>query len=169
MLPKSTKTKKTPALSKEKSSSVVSKSNITSSSVKNKRGTSVSKGKIGDLPKSKPGMRNLRKDDTGLPMNIWIDEGGSYKRGGHAPRVKVQVNTKPKISSNIPKNFFSIDLDGEEHDKKNKDIELSSKEIDMAKKYVRLNKALLQQIIKQQLAMTDEIVAEMKKNYENGT
>ena len=168
MQPKLTKTKKTSDLSKEKSSSVVSKSNITSSSVKNKRGTSVSKGKIGDLPTSKPCMRKLRPDETGLPMNIWIDEGATYKKGKHAPRIKVQVNTNSKSSPNIHENYFSIDFDGNEHDKANKKIKISNQYIEMVKKYMRLNKALLLQITNQQLAMTKEIVEEMKKNYEKG-
>ncbi len=168
MLPKSTKTKKISVSSKKETSSVASKSNITSSSVKNKRGTSVSKGKIGDLPKSKPGMRKLRPSETGLPMNIWIDEGATYKKGKHAPRIKVQVNTNPKSSPNIHENYFSIDFDGNEHDKANKKIKISNQYIEMVKKYIRLNKALLLQITNQQLAMTKEIVEEMKKNYEKG-
>lgn len=37
-------------------------------------------------------MANRRKRQTGLPINIWIDENGWYKLSGHGKRIKVQMN-----------------------------------------------------------------------------
>lgn len=37
-------------------------------------------------------MANRRKWQTGLPVNIWIDENGSYRKGGHGKRIKFQLN-----------------------------------------------------------------------------
>ena len=36
-------------------------------------------------------MANRRKRQTGLPINILIDENGWYKLGGHAKRINVQT------------------------------------------------------------------------------
>lgn len=35
-------------------------------------------------------MAILRKDKTGLPVNIYLDTKGTYKRGGHGKRIKFQ-------------------------------------------------------------------------------
>jgi hypothetical protein len=35
-------------------------------------------------------MAVSRKDKTGLPVNIYLDTNGTYKRGGHGKRIKFQ-------------------------------------------------------------------------------
>lgn len=35
-------------------------------------------------------MSKLVKKDTGLPVDIWVDEGNTFQRGGHARRIKFQ-------------------------------------------------------------------------------
>ena len=37
-------------------------------------------------------MANRHKPETGLPVNIWIDEAKEYLDGGHAKRLKFQIN-----------------------------------------------------------------------------
>ena len=44
-------------------------------------------------------MAVLRKDKTGLPVNIYLDTNGTYKRGGHGKRIKFQPNTGEHPSS----------------------------------------------------------------------
>jgi hypothetical protein len=37
-------------------------------------------------------MSNVRKKQTGLPVNIWIDEAETYKKGKHSKRIKFQMD-----------------------------------------------------------------------------
>ncbi len=53
-------------------------------------------------------MANYRKFDTGLPMNMWVDQGKTYRNGGHCRRIKVQGNKQPRIQKG---NFISLDLE----------------------------------------------------------
>ena len=44
-------------------------------------------------PESLWSMANFRKDKSGLPVNVWLDEGQTYKTGGgHGYRLKFQTN-----------------------------------------------------------------------------
>ena len=54
-------------------------------------------------------MANRRKRQTGLPINIRIDENGWCKLGGHTKRIKVQMNYGEKMQ-NQP--FCCMDLYG---------------------------------------------------------
>ena len=42
-------------------------------------------------------MANLYQDETGLPVNIWIDTAKEYISGKHAKRIKFQTNTGGNI------------------------------------------------------------------------
>lgn len=35
-------------------------------------------------------MATLRKARSGLPVNLYLDDSGSYLDGGHGPRIKFQ-------------------------------------------------------------------------------
>ena len=37
-------------------------------------------------------MATLKKKRSGLPVNLYLDDSGSYVNGGHAPRIKFQAN-----------------------------------------------------------------------------
>lgn len=54
-------------------------------------------------------MSNLSKRGSGLPVNLWLDEGKTYVKGKHSKRVKFQLDYGNKIS----KNYASMTLDGE--------------------------------------------------------
>lgn len=41
---------------------------------------------------SKFEMATLKKKRSGLPVNLYLDDSGSYVNGGHAPRIKFQAN-----------------------------------------------------------------------------
>ena len=43
-------------------------------------------------PESLWSMANFRKDRSGLPVNVWLDEGQTYKNAGHGYRIKFQTN-----------------------------------------------------------------------------
>ena len=49
-------------------------------------------------------MATLRKSKSGLPVNVYLDDSGSYKNGGHGPRIELQANTgdSPNTRSMIP-------------------------------------------------------------------
>ena len=50
-------------------------------------------------------MANRRKRQTGLPINIWIDENGWYKLSGHGKRIKVQMNYGEKMPNHQIKDY----------------------------------------------------------------
>lgn len=49
-------------------------------------------------------MATLRKNKSGLPVNLYLDDVGSYKSGGHGPRIKFQPNkgNSPNTRGMIP-------------------------------------------------------------------
>ena len=49
-------------------------------------------------------MVTLRKARSGLPVNIYLDDSGSYIEGGHGPRIKFQPNkgNSPNTHTMIP-------------------------------------------------------------------
>ena len=49
-------------------------------------------------------MATLRKSRSGLPVNLYLDDSGSYIDGGHAPRIKFQPDKgdSPNTHSMIP-------------------------------------------------------------------
>lgn len=49
-------------------------------------------------------MATLRKSHSGLPVNLYLDDSGSYPDGGHGPRIKFQHDkgNSPNTRSMIP-------------------------------------------------------------------
>ena len=125
----------------------------------------VRKGEIGPVPLPRPYMRNLKKDQTGLPVNVWIDEGGTYKKGGHGPRIKFQINKHTKIEKGL---FLSMGLDGHVFGKESMQKKLSKAEIAEIQKYVEINKAILIEVMKMEKKLDDKLIEQMKNNYKNG-
>ena len=85
-------------------------------------------------------MSTLRKKDSGLPVNIYIDDSLSYKRGGHSKRIKFQTDmgNKPVTSS-----FATMKLNGELVEKTIQHLEISQKEINEIRNFVINNKECL--------------------------
>ena len=55
-------------------------------------------------------MANIRKKRSGLPVNIWVDEGKEYLKGGHGKRIKFQINH----ADTVQKQFLAtLKLNGE--------------------------------------------------------
>jgi hypothetical protein len=88
-------------------------------------------------------MSVLRKNETGLPVNIWVDEGNTYQKPGHEPRIKIQSDNgdHPNSRNMIP---MSISDDPEIliNDQK---LSLSKNEINLIKQFIRINLSILQQ------------------------
>ena len=84
---------------------------------------------------------SLRKKRTGLPVNIYVDDSGTWKKMRHANRIKIQCNKgdHPNAHGMIP---MSID-DNPRILVDNPKMELSAADINAVKKFVIANKDLL--------------------------
>ena len=84
---------------------------------------------------------SLRKKRTGLPVNIYVDDSGTWKKMRHANRIKIQCNKGdyPNTRGMIP---MSID-DNPRILVDNPKMELSAADINAVKKFVIANKDLL--------------------------
>jgi hypothetical protein len=86
----------------------------------------------------------LRKRRSGLPVNLYLDDTGSWQTSKHWKRIKFQANKgdRPETRNMIP---MSIS-DNPEVLIPNKKIELSKKELDQVKQFVIDNKEILIQL-----------------------
>ena len=86
-------------------------------------------------------MSVLRKFETGLPVNIWVDEGNSYLQSDHSKRIKIQPD-----KSEHPNSRYMIPIcisDDPQIMVKNPNLHLSQYDIDLIKEFIKLNKDLL--------------------------
>lgn len=88
-------------------------------------------------------MANKWQEETGLPMNIWLDESQTYLRGGHSKRLKFQLDTSDRLN---PDNVGSMDLDGNIHPKNLKIPGLKSQELTKLKNFVHNNRYALDRL-----------------------
>ena len=95
-------------------------------------------------------MANKYKEETGLPMNIWIDETQTYVRGGHSKRIKFQLDKSGKLHSN---NLGSMDLDGNIRPSKLDIGELSESDINELRNFITNNKYALEMIASQEVKL----------------
>jgi hypothetical protein len=83
-------------------------------------------------------MSRFNKEDTGLPVHIWIDDVGFERNVSHnLPRLKFQ---KTKKDSFVRSELIPMSI--EKHPRilvKTKLPELSSKDIEKIKKWIKLN------------------------------
>jgi hypothetical protein len=89
-------------------------------------------------------MATLRKKDSGLPVNLYLDDIGSWSKSGHWKRIKFQPDTgdRPVTVNMIP---MSIE-DNPQILLKNAKISLNAKQVEEIKTFVRNNKVLLLQL-----------------------
>ena len=102
-------------------------------------------------------MANYRKRLSGLPVNIWLDECETYKKGRHAPRIKFQLDTNDKMTNN----FASMTFDGVIRTEI-KNCEISSKDIDKVRNFVLNNKYALQMIADGYLFIDEFIMIQIR-------
>lgn len=80
-------------------------------------------------------IATLRKKDSGLPVNLYIDDSLSYKRGKHSKRVKFQTDKGDK--PNTRGSFSSMTLDGKVVEKTlPKKLEISQRDIEAVSNFV---------------------------------
>lgn len=80
-------------------------------------------------------MATLRKKDSGLPVNLYIDDSLSYKRGKHSKRIKFQTDKGDK--PNTRGSFSSMTLDGKVVEKTlPKKLEISQRDIEAVSNFV---------------------------------
>lgn len=80
-------------------------------------------------------MATLRKKDSGLPVNLYIDDSLSYKRGKHSKRIKFQTDKGDK--PNTRGNFSSMTLDGKVVENTlPKKLETSQKDIEAISNFI---------------------------------
>jgi hypothetical protein len=89
-------------------------------------------------------MATLRKKRSGLPVNLYLDDIGSWSKSGHWKRIKFQPNTgdHPTTKDMVP---MSIG-DDPQILVKNIKLDISSKQIEQIKAFVRANKDILLQL-----------------------
>lgn len=102
-------------------------------------------------------MSNRRKNQTGLPVNIYIDENGTYRAGKHSKRIKFQLNHGDKMQDQP---FAEMLLDGsvvESTFQKNKNIkiEIDKKDIKQISNYVKNNAYALDKVADEKIFMED--------------
>jgi hypothetical protein len=83
-------------------------------------------------------MATLRKMSTGLPVNLYLDDNGAWKKSGHWKRIKFQPDPGNRP---VTKNMVSMSIEDDPKIlQKNAKIALSAQEIEKIKLFVRLNK-----------------------------
>lgn len=84
-------------------------------------------------------MANYYKDDLNLPVNLWLDEGETYRLGKHGKRIKFQINYMDKIREEY---MCSMELNGEIPYKvyrklsKSKEWVISSRDLERVRNFV---------------------------------
>lgn len=86
-------------------------------------------------------MAVYRKNESGLPANLYLDDAGTWKNSGHWKRIKFQADKgdHPNTRSMVPMSISN----NPEIMSKNPDIKLSNGEIDEIKTFVVNNLDLL--------------------------
>jgi hypothetical protein len=82
-------------------------------------------------------MTVLRKEETGLPVAIWLDDGATFLNTGHAKRIKFQSD---KSGHPVSTNMVSMSIDDDPQVLVDQKLELKSKEVEMIKAFVKINK-----------------------------
>lgn len=103
-------------------------------------------------------MATLRKADSNLPMDIWLDEGGLYQ--GHAPRIKFRASKEQRntreFSSMLLTNPPTIENLPSRYDIKPRDIEL-------LRQFVVANMDLLLKLANSEIDYRTQFLPNMKK------
>jgi hypothetical protein len=91
-------------------------------------------------------MSTLKKDRTGLPVNIWVDDTKAYIAGKHAKRIKFQGDYGNNTNRS---NLFSMILSKDSPQipaKQLPRLKLPAKDIDAIKTFVKNNADLLDKL-----------------------
>jgi hypothetical protein len=97
-------------------------------------------------------MAGLRKADTGLPVNLWLDDSHAYIRGRHAKRIKFQGDYGN--NANVS-NFFSMSLSKDDPQipaKQLPKLKLPARDVDAIKTFVKNNADLLDELADEKIS-----------------
>lgn len=88
-------------------------------------------------------MSNKWKAETGLPMNIWIDENKTYIKGKHSKRIKFQLNDSGKMNID---DSAAMDLDGTIWPKKLATPHLHDRQLTQLRNFIHNNRYALEKV-----------------------
>lgn len=100
----------------------------------------------------------LHKKDTGLPVNIWIDD-MAWKQTGHWKRIKFQPDKGDRSDT---RTFIPMSIEEEPQIKVKKKISINSQEIEQIRQFVRINRDILEKYADQQITIND-FLQQMKR------
>ena len=109
-------------------------------------------------------MSNIRKSESGLPINIFVSSGGSVNKR-HGPRIKAMVSTSDQFDANntvsimLKQNITADDIIG--YDK------LPPKILIEIRDYINLNFETLMKYWNDEISTTEMVTALKKLNSEN--
>ena len=95
-------------------------------------------------------MINFRKNRSGLPVNVWLDEGQAYKVGGHGYILKFQTNRQNQWTNNE-----LADMTISDTPKVIGEHKLSARVIKELEDFVKRNKKLLMQLADMKIDFID--------------
>lgn len=103
-------------------------------------------------------MSTLRKNVSGLPTDIWLDEGGLYRR--HAPRIKFKASN----DQHTTREYSSMTIEDEPCiENFPKKSNLSSEDVEKIKLFVKTNKQLLLDLCDSKIDYESEFLPNFKK------
>jgi hypothetical protein len=91
-------------------------------------------------------MAGLKKPDSGLPVNLWLDDSHAYIRGRHAKRIKFQGDYGNNTNAG---NMFSMMISKDDPQipvKQLPKLKLPARDVDAIKTFVRNNADLLDKL-----------------------
>jgi hypothetical protein len=108
----------------------------------------------------------LRKHRSGLPVNLFLDDAGSWVKYGHLKIIKFQPD---KGDRPIPENMIPMSIDDNPQILiKDENIDLTNAEIEQIKYFVKANKDLLLQLNDQKidfLAFINQMNIDIQEKY----
>ena len=99
-------------------------------------------------------MSTLKKSDTGLPVNIWVDDTRAYIAGKYTKRIKFQGDYGNNTNRS---NLFSMILSKDDPQipaNQISKLKLPSKDIDAIKTFVKNNVDLLDKLADEKITFT---------------
>jgi hypothetical protein len=102
-------------------------------------------------------MSTLRKEDTNLPVDVWVDEGATFQ--GHAPRLKFRASQEQRTT----REFSSMLLTNPPKiENMPKNSPLRKKDIEKLESFVINNLELLLKLANGEIDFTTEFLPNVK-------
>jgi hypothetical protein len=98
-------------------------------------------------------MSALRKKDSGLPVNLYLDDTGSHRRSGHWKRIKFQGDHGDRMNPGVLI-FMSIS-DTPEIYPQNIKVQIPAHEVEQVRTFVIKNRDLLSKLADENISIAD--------------